>query len=262
MTKRREQSQTGQAATPASGSGRGAAPDPVTAPVLTAYARYARQAGAWIGRYQEQGGRVFCGAGCSACCNMPIRVSLAEALVTARALSPAQAAGVATHAGAVLSNARSARTDEEYVQRHREQVGFCPLLDRASGACTAYDARPTRCRDTFSAFPAVYCAVGTLEGMTPRERATYHREVARTPGTDGEWHFIAPLEHLSEPVWVAAARAMRQQWGLEVWGDFWVLTTLARDADFMAEIGRGRARGAWQVAARRQLAHGGVLEIG
>ncbi len=193
---------------------------------------------------------------------MPVRVSLAEALVTLEALTPAQVSGMADHARAVLDNARTAHSDEEYVLTHRTEVGFCPLLDRATGACTAYEVRPTRCRDTFSAFPAVYCAVGTLESMNDRERARYHRDVARTPGTDGEWHFIAPLEHLSEPVWTAAARAMQDAWGLQVWGDFWVLTTLAGNAAFMQEVESGQARRAWDIARQQKLAHRMVLEIG
>lgn len=234
----------------------------VTAPVIRAYARYGRQAGTWLQGYAARGGRVYCGAGCSACCNMPIRVSLAEALVTAQAITADQRRGMAAHAAAVIANARSAPSDEAYVHRHRTEVGFCPLLDRATGSCTAYDVRPTRCRDTFSAFPAVYCAVGTLEAMSPRQRREYHREVARTPGTDGEWHFIAPLEHLSEPVWTAAARAMQDAWSVQVWGDFWVLTTLADHEPFMRAIEAGRARQAWDIARRLDLAHPAVLELG
>ncbi|MDB5046331.1 MAG: hypothetical protein JWQ08_2381, partial [Deinococcus sp.] len=44
-------------------------------------------------------------------------------------------------------------------------------------------------------------------------------------------------------------------------GDFWVLTTLARDATFMAHILRGDARAAWKVAQSRGLAHATVLEF-
>lgn len=238
------------------------ADDVVGRTVQDAYRRYARQAGNWLTGYAARGGQVYCGAGCFACCNMPIRVSLAEALVTARALDAAQRAAVQAHARRVVENARTARSDEEYVQRHRTEVGYCPLLDRATGSCSQYDARPTRCRDTFSALPAVYCEAGTWEAMNRREREEYRRTVARTPGTDGELHFIAPLEHLSEPVWVAAARVMRQTWGVEVWGDFWVLTTLAADPAFMQALEAGQGRAAWQAAARRGLAHRALLEFG
>ena len=234
----------------------------VTAPVQVAYQRYAQQTGKWIKGYAARGGTVHCGAGCFLCCDMPIRVSLAEALITAAALGPDELRRMAAHARAVQENARTAPDEETFVERHRQHVSFCPLLDRQTGACTQYDARPTRCRDTFSAFPARYCGAGYWESLTRREKAEYRREVARTPGTDGELHFIAPLEHLSEPVWTAASRSMRQAWGCEVWGDFWTLTTLAADAPFMEHIQAGKARAALKRAATLGLAHPVTLEIG
>ncbi|WP_216318221.1 YkgJ family cysteine cluster protein [Deinococcus aestuarii] len=234
----------------------------VTDAVRRGYDAYTRRARAWTAGYQERGGRVSCGAGCFACCNMPVRVSLAEALVTAQALTQEEAARVEAHARRVIGNARTAPDDDVYVERHRREVGFCPLLDRGTGGCSRYDVRPTRCRDTFSALPARYCEAGALEQMTRRERETYRREVARTPGTDGELHFIAPLEHLSEPIWAAAAKAMRAEWGLEAWGDFWVLTTLARDGAFMSCVEGGDTRGAWRAARAVGLAHPTVLELG
>ncbi|WP_288480225.1 YkgJ family cysteine cluster protein [uncultured Deinococcus sp.] len=233
----------------------------VTAPVVRGYERYAAQAAQWTRGYESRGGHVYCGAGCFACCDMPIRVSLAEAIITAQAITPEQARRVEEHARAVQANARTAPDEDAYVARHREDVSFCPLLDRATGSCSQYAARPTRCRDTFSAFSAHYCAVGTWESMGRRERAEYRREVARTPGTDGEVHFIAPLEHLSEPIWTAASRAMRSQWGLEVWGDFWTLTTLAADPAFMARVVAGDRRGAAGRARQLGLGHPITLEM-
>lgn len=254
--------------TPAPGTARPATPphqnvpyQTVTGPVARGYERYARQAEQWTRGYEARGGHVYCGAGCFACCDMPIRVSLAEALITAQAITPEQARRVEAHARAVQANARSAPGEDAYVARHREDVGFCPLLDRETGGCTQYAARPTRCRDTFSAFAARYCAKGTWEAMSRRERAAYQREVARTPGTDGEVHFIAPLEHLSEPIWAAASRAMRSQWGLEVWGDFWTLTTLAADPAFMARVSAGDRRGAGARARQLGLGHPVTLEV-
>lgn len=233
----------------------------VTQPILQGYERYSRKVTGWINQYQDRGGKVHCGAGCFACCNMPIRVSLAEALITAQALDDVEAGRVAAHAHAVQRNARSAPNEEVYVERHRATVSFCPLLDRKTGACTQYAARPTRCRDTFSALPARYCAAGAWEKMSRRERNEYQHEVARTPGTDGELHFIAPLEHLSEPIWVTAGKVMRQHWRMEVWGDFWTLTTLARDPEFMRHVTQTNGHAAWQRAKAMNLAHPVTLEL-
>ena len=192
---------------------------------------------------------------------MPIRVSLAEALLTASALNEEEQRRMAAHARAVQENARTALNEEVFVERHRQVVSFCPLLDRASGSCTQYEVRPTRCRDTFSAFPARYCGAGYWDSLSRREKTEYRREVARTPGTDGELHFIAPLEHLSEPIWTAASRTMQKAWGLQVWGDFWTLTTLASDPQFMTHVQAGRGRDALKRARILGLAHPVTLEI-
>ncbi|AWN23037.1 zinc/iron-chelating domain-containing protein [Deinococcus irradiatisoli] len=236
------------------------APTAVLSTVKAAYARYEQRAGQFLREYTASGGQVYCGAGCFGCCNMPIRLSLAEAALIASVLTPEEAHKVDKHARKVVHNARTAPSEDEYVHRHRLKVGYCPLLG-ADGACTRYDVRPTRCRDTFSAFPAVYCQEGTWESMTKAERRDYQREVRRTPGTDGETHFIAPLEELSEPVWNACSRAMRQAWGLEAWGDFWVLTTLAARSGFMAAVERGDKGAALREARQAGLEHPALLEF-
>lgn len=233
----------------------------VVAAVQDAYADYGAEASRWLDSYAQQGGQVFCGAGCFGCCNMPIRLSLAEALVVRDALNAEKLAAVEAHARQVVQNARTAPDDDVYVRRHRLEVGYCPLLDRTTGQCSEYAARPTRCRDTYSALPARYCAEGYWESLSSREKREYAREVARTPGTDGELHYIAPLEYLSEPVWEVAAEAMDRAYGVQVWGDFWTVVTLSSRAEFMAAVESGDARSAWKAAKAAELAHPMILEI-
>jgi len=234
----------------------------VTLPVQRAYRRYAAQADRWTQDYSRRGGTVHCQAGCFHCCDFPVRISLAEGLLTASALSQVQLRAMATRAAEVLANARASQGWDEYFRRHRLEIGYCPLLDPQSGGCTAYEVRPTRCRDTFSALSAHYCRAGTLERMDRREEQAYRTLVARTPGTDGESHYIAPLEDLSEPVGAAASRAMRTEWGLEVWGDFPLLVTLSQDPAFMAAVRGGQAGAARRRARRLGLEHPELLEIG
>ncbi|TSA80315.1 YkgJ family cysteine cluster protein [Deinococcus detaillensis] len=228
--------------------------------VRAAYARYEGEAGQFLQEFKAAGGQVYCGAGCFGCCNMPIRLSLAEAALIASVLTPEEARKVEKHARKVIHNARTAPSEDDYVSRHRLNVGYCPLLG-ADGACTRYEVRPTRCRDTFSAFPAVYCQEGTWEGMTKTERREYGREVRQTLGTDGETHFIAPLEEMSEPIWTSCSRAMQKAWNLEAWGDFWVLTTLAANPTFMAAIERGNKGAALREARQAGLEHPEVIEF-
>jgi Fe-S-cluster containining protein len=229
--------------------------------VSRAYTRFGHDASVWIEDFTRQGGTIHCQSGCFHCCNFPIRVSLAEALLTASQLSSEQLEAVQSHARKVLENARTASSWDEYFARHREQVGFCPLLDRNTGACGAYEARPGRCRDTFSALSAEYCKVGTLEHLNRKERLEYKKAVKTNPATDGLSHYVAPLEDLGVTIWEVAGQQMRQSWGLEVWGDFWVLTTLSQDEAFMAAIRAGQTKPAIKRARILGLWHLEIVQI-
>lgn len=229
--------------------------------VSQAYSSFNRDASVWIEDFTRQGGTIHCGSGCFHCCNFPIRVSLAEALLTASFLSSEQLEAMNFHALKVLENARSASSWDEYFARHRQEVGFCPLLDRSTGACGAYEARPGRCRDTFSALSADYCKVGTLEHLNRSERLAYKKAVKTNPATDGLSHYVAPLEDLGVSIWEVASRQMRQSWDLEVWGDFWVLTTLSRDVAFMLAIRAGQVKSAVKRAKILGLWHLKIVQI-
>lgn len=228
--------------------------------VRAGYSRYQTQASRFLGQYTAAGGEVYCGAGCFGCCNMPIRLSLAEAALIASVIDQQEAARIEKHARKVVHNARAARSEDEYVLNHRLKVGYCPLLG-SDGACTRYEVRPTRCRDTYSALPAVYCEAGTWEAMTAQERRDYRAQVRRIPATDGETHFIEPLEQMSEPLWEDCALAMRRSWGLEAWGDFWVMVTLARNTEFMAAVSAGKKGAALKVARQLGLEHPELIEF-
>ena len=229
--------------------------------IARAYSDYAQRASAWIERYTRQGGTVHCKSGCLHCCNLPIRVSLIEALLTATHLSPAQLQAMQARAPEILENARRATNWNGYFARHRQDIGYCPLLDQSTGACNAYEVRPGRCRDTYSAMSAHYCTVGTLEHLNRQERARYNREVKANPVTDGISHYIAPLEDLGASIWDVAGHTMRQAWGLEVWGDFWVLTSLSQDGAFMGAVRAGQVKRSRSRAKVLGLWHSEIVQI-
>ncbi len=226
-----------------------------------AYVRYDVSAKRWLTNYTQQGGTVFCGSGCFHCCNMPVKVSLAEALLTASALSDTQLEDMKSRAFEVLANARASKNWDGYFQFHRERIGYCPLLDSTTGACTAYEVRPTRCRDTYSALSSDYCRVGAIQKLNRQEHSMYLRQVKANPVTDGIDHYIAPLEDMSQNAWQTASDIMRKTWGLEIWGDFWVLTTLSQDLAFMTAVRAGQFKRAVQRAKTLRLWHLEILEI-
>lgn len=238
-------------------------PDQESLLALTrAYERYGLQAGDWIEEFTQNGGTVFCKSGCLHCCNLPIRVSLLEALLTASQLSASQLESMQTRAREVLENASNATSWDDYFLSHRQKIGYCPLLDQTTGACTAYEVRPGRCRDTYSAMNAHFCTAGTLEHLNRRERLDYNRQVETNPVTDGVTHYVAPLEDLGVNIWEVASDTMRSGWGFEIWGDFWVLTALTQDDAFMDSVRAGQVKQARKRAKTIGLWNIEILEIG
>lgn len=233
----------------------------VTTEVRRALKRFDARAAAWISRYTARGGQIYCAAGCFRCCDMPIRVSLAEALVVADALTPEQFEAVVAHAERVWFNAHDSQDSDEYVENHRRLVGFCPLLDRETGRCGAYEARPARCRDTYSGLPGRFCAPDGLSSLRRSERRAYEHEIRTNPVMDGTSHFIAPLEDLSVPIWETCAALMRRELGFEVWGDFWTLVTYTRDERFWSALQHSSPRSVVAALKRARLYHPELLQI-
>jgi Fe-S-cluster containining protein len=233
----------------------------IIASLTKAYKRYETQSKQWIQGFTQQGGHVFCQAGCANCCNFPIQISLAEAVFTASKLSTTQLETMHTHATRVIQNAQNATSWDAYFWQHRTKVGFCPLLDQTTGNCTAYEARPARCRDTYSAFDSHYCKVGTLEQMSQQETRVFRQQVKANAATDGKSHYIAPLEELGESIWQTASRTMQQEWGLEIWGDYWVLTSLANDELFMQAIRAKEIKKAIGRAKKLKLWHLEIVQM-
>lgn len=231
------------------------------AEVREQYRRFDRRAKAWLEDYTRQGGHVYCASGCFKCCDMPIRLSWAEALTISERLTPDQHRAVREHARKIWRNAHDSRTPDEYVMNHRQGVGFCPLLDRATGACTQYADRPTRCRDTYSALPAFLCAPDGLDRLSRRDRREYDRVVRTDPVMDGVTHFIAPLEEMSEPAWVKFARLMRRDLGFELWGDFHYLVTMTREPDFVAALALRDRKQVVQALKKTGLYHPEIVQV-
>lgn len=227
-------------------------------PALHAYEAAAAR---WLAEHRAAGGRVYCGAGCFACCSMPVRVSLLEAQALAGVLSEEQWTAVRAQAGRVLTLAGALPETADYAEEHRRTVGFCALL--RGGRCSAYERRPIRCRDTYSALPARHCEPGVPGTLPPPERRAYRREVRRLAKGgvgDGTNHFIAPLERLSEPAWEHASAHMRAHWGFEVWGELSVMLSLAADPQVTRSLHDGE-RALTRALRRSGLWHPEVVEV-
>lgn len=108
---------------------------------------------------------VRCRRGCANCCDMEVRIGLAEATVMAGELSAEARAALLSHDARVRS---FAETTTEFSKLYRQTVGDCALL-ASDGSCSAYGGRPLACRGVVSVAPAVWCAKISGDGASPAE---------------------------------------------------------------------------------------------
>ncbi len=123
---------------------------------------------------EEQGRRISCRAGCSACCSQLVPVSETEAWHLAQvvaALPPARRAVVLRRFERALERLADAGLLERLRDtgalrdlEARRRIGMeyftlgiaCPFLEE--GNCSIYPDRPLRCREYLVTSPAIYCA--------------------------------------------------------------------------------------------------------
>jgi Fe-S-cluster containining protein len=86
--------------------------------------------------------RAACGPGCSYCCHLMVYVSEIEAFFLADYIERSPRAAELRRRVMAAAPAASGLTESE---RFRNKLP-CPLLDRQSGTCMAYEARPFACR--------------------------------------------------------------------------------------------------------------------
>jgi Fe-S-cluster containining protein len=217
--------------------------------VQTLHTRFDRSAGDWFTRFAAQGGRLYCGRGCSGCCTLTVNATLPEAVLAAEVLSAAQADALRTHIPRLLAIADAADL-KNYLRRQRQEVGLCPFL-AADGACGIYACRPLACRSLYSTRPADYCATD-FANLHPLEKqaflSTLDRDIVAFPTHYAAFPRDLGLELEGELIW-----RMREVLGFSLTGSFPLLVWLVREKDLLAVAGQG-------VGAVRKLLAGEGLE--
>ncbi len=211
-----------------------------------------RKLDAWEKGYLKKGGRICCAKGCSTCCHISVRIPLVEAITLLPLVTPEAMARVRARAEAEFALALVANTEDEFVLRHREEVGSCPLLD-AAGACTVHKLRPGVCRSVLSTMPGRYCDEDhllTLRTERPAEFGAYLEQLdprvndvtASGGGVLSANHFVRPTRELTREEAPRVRALMQQRFGFVVAGQLPLMVLAAADAAIAtAALARDRA---------------------
>lgn len=203
-----------------------------------------------IGRQVESyTGRIFCGAGCSNCCNLVVNATLPEAMVIAASLNPVQIAAVKAHVPRMLA-AWDDRWDlKGYLRWHRQSLGLCPLLT-AGGECGVYPVRPLACRALLATRPSEWCAVD-FSSLSSLEKELFMGSLDRT-AVSYPTHYFAASQEVAESFEQKLVQAQQQAWGFSLSGNLSALIFL------QSEFGIGEVMGEGPGAVAELLRHSGL----
>ena len=181
---------------------------------------------AWTVDYQNSGGRIHCGRGCSGCCSLAVNCSFVEALAIARSLSEEQASRVADHVSRLVDRTAAIEGLKEYLRMYRDEIGACPFLD-TDGACGIYPRRPLSCRALLSTREPIWCRTD-FSGLDAAEKQAYmeglDRSVVAFP-----LHFVASTQETGLELETRAGRLMADLCGFSLYGNLPTLVWLARE---------------------------------
>jgi len=180
----------------------------------------------WVDDYRSDGGAVFCGKGCRNCCSLAVHTGFVEALAVARRLDEGQGRRVEAYAVKLRDLVQGVGELPEYLRLHRQEMGFCPLLDE-DGACGVYPVRPLTCRSLISTRESAWCGAD-FSKVAPAERDAFiaglDKKVVAFPS-----HYVAVLQESGKELEDVGAQQMRALLGFALYGNLGVLVHLCRN---------------------------------
>lgn len=170
---------------------------------------------AWSSEYRQRGGTVYCGTGCSGCCNLAVNCTLLEALPLAAACSPQQEERLQELAPRLKTTADSCGSLKEWLASYRSQLGPCLFLS-PKGTCSVYGVRPLSCRALLSTCSADWCTTD-FSSLSSEEKQTFMEGLDRS-AVAFPTHYAATPQEIGRELEEATLRQMESIYGFSVVG--------------------------------------------
>jgi Fe-S-cluster containining protein len=230
----------------------------LTETVRRHHQEFDEETAAWQAAFRQAGGRIFCAAGCAACCTLAVNCTMPEALAVAAALTDPQAGRLASHA-ARLPNVAAASVDmKDYLRRQRQELGACPFLEEGGG-CGVYPVRPLSCRALLSTKEPTWCGLdfATLSGEEKQAfMATLDRSIVAFP-----LHYVAATQEQGQRRESGICHDMAGHLGCYLYGNLPALVFLEREYRLSTAVTEGR-RATMELLARTGLDHPYLVTLG
>ncbi len=191
-----------------------------------ARSRFETASAGWADSLARRGARIWCGRGCSNCCNMAVFTTFPEAWQIAREITPEQAAITADRAAGVRTLLPRAKDFKSLLRLQRQDGQPCPFLD-AEGACGIYSHRPLPCRALFSTRNPDWCAVD-FGDLHPAEKQAFLSSL--DPALVAyPTHYLAAPQELARHLEADLLAAMQLRYGFSLAGLLPVMVHLIRE---------------------------------
>jgi len=211
----------------------GAMPAPWKDLVTAIHARFEGELGPLLTGCRERGARTYCAAGCGGCCTLNVGATLAEALVVAGGLQPAQIAAVTDYLNRLRPVLAEATSLKDFLRRHRQSAGPCPFLDDRQ-QCGIYSFRPLACRALFSTRNSAWCGVDFAD-LHPAERQAFMTSL--DPALVAfPTHFLAAPQDLARTLELELEGEAIARSGFSLTGNLPLLVGLCRNLDLDADF--------------------------
>jgi Fe-S-cluster containining protein len=172
--------------------------------------------------YTSQGGAVFCGKGCSCCCNLAVNCTAAEALLIARALDEEQQEKLEIYIENLKKRVVEAADLKGYLRLHRKELRGCPFL--VDGSCGVYSVRPFSCRALLSTKESHWCAADFSE-VTSTEKMAFIESLDRA-AVAFPMHYLASTQDTGQKLEAQSSLQMATEFGFSLYGSMPVLVYL------------------------------------
>lgn len=211
----------------------------------------------WLDDYREEGGKIFCGAGCSNCCTLYVDVSFSEALLIFESLDTRQSKQVLDAFDILCAEVAPVTDQLGRFRKYRDAVGFCPLLSQHCD-CSVYVVRPAPCRALLSTRPPVWCNVD-FANLDPLDRRLFleslDRNVVAMPT-----HYVAATQQLASFRTEEADRRMFEACGFAIRGNLVGLLGLLLSLGLEECIAKGE-KGVADLLSETGLGQNGIVHF-
>jgi len=183
-----------------------------------------------------RGNIVYCGKGCSGCCNLNVHCSFSEVLAILPMLCADTLTSLADYAKQLQQLGEQSPSLKTFLSASRQQLGNCPFLDDHSN-CQIYSTRPLSCRALLSTKEPQYCSLdfSTLSSAEKQDfMASLDQAVVNFPT-----HYLAIPQQIAMTAEQQCSDSMINTFGFALTGSLPYLVYLQHQFQLSDQLEKG-----------------------